>query len=387
MIFTLIALGSCVVAVAMLVLRKPPSKVSAPARVPAKQSAIVRDVLSTIEKKPDVHAVRLRESMAVAGPVPDVLRNFQLVRHAELPQEQVQTLLERLRVIPRPPHALHKLVSAQFLADATSTQLGELMMGEPQIAAKVLAVVNSPMYGLSKPLSSVGHAATFLGTTTVRGLCLQYMLNNAMAAPGPQTRALFDTSWNASALAGEMCFKLAQMLGFGDSGALITHVVLSHLGQLATYTLLPADQANACAKLGWLERATLQQAELGLSAAEIGSLLMREWGLPDHIVEDVRAIDLVALTAMDTATATRRHNAVLCFLCIRLGEMLASGELQDLQSFDLRQCDRPEFYYLRAYLDHPRLLRLPDYLHSPELTAGVSTMLSGMRLRSTMIQS
>jgi len=36
-----------------------------------------------------------------------------------------------------------------------------MVMAEPQIAAKVLVMVNSPFYGLRSPLGSIGQAVTF----------------------------------------------------------------------------------------------------------------------------------------------------------------------------------------------------------------------------------
>jgi HD-like signal output (HDOD) protein len=68
---------------------------------------------------------------------------------------------------------------ARVFGNAQTLDLADMVIAEPQIAAKVLAVVNSPFYGLRSPLGSVGQAVTFMGMNTVRSLCLQYMLDES----------------------------------------------------------------------------------------------------------------------------------------------------------------------------------------------------------------
>ncbi|MCF8169287.1 MAG: hypothetical protein K9J77_11845, partial [Rhodoferax sp.] len=72
--------------------------------------------------------------MAPTRVVPPELAALKLTKIADLSQPQIDLLTARLQDIPRPPHALDKLVSAEFLATATSTELNDLMVGEPQIA-------------------------------------------------------------------------------------------------------------------------------------------------------------------------------------------------------------------------------------------------------------
>ena len=74
---------------------------------------------------------------------------------------------------------MQQLLSPEFVARASSTELSELVMAEPLIAAKVLSTVNSPFYALQKPVTNIGQAVTFLGINTVRSICLQYMLAEA----------------------------------------------------------------------------------------------------------------------------------------------------------------------------------------------------------------
>ena len=374
MTFVLIGIAVLVAAIALYFSLKKPAKAN-----PPRPASPLRAPVAPSGARVPLPAVPVAP-VAIA-PMPEALRHFRLVRHTELAPAQADAIMARLRLIPRPPSALHKLVSPEFLADASSAQLSDVMMSEPLIAAKVLAVVNSPFYGLAKPLGSIGHAATFLGMNTVRGICLQYMLDDSLKASSPEIKKLFDTLWNASAFASELCFKLAQLLGLPEPGALVTQVVLSYLGQLATYSMLPPEVVLAIANQDLLDRAMAEQEHLGLSAAELGSLLLQEWTLPQAIIDDVRGIDLILVTPLSAAHAQHGARWALCYLCARLGGKLATGEISELGAFDLAAQDSPDFYHLRSYLDQPSISRLVEFLRFPDVVFSINQMVGAMQVR------
>jgi HD-like signal output (HDOD) protein len=310
-----------------------------------------------------------------------MLRGFALTRSADLPSEDAAAIKAMLSRIPRPPHALHKLVSPEFLADASTAQLSEMVIAEPQVAAKVLVMVNSPFYGLKVPLGSIGQAVTFLGMNTVRGICLQYLLDESFKSTDSEIKRIFDRLWNASAFASELCFKLAQLLQLPEPGTLVTQVVLSFLGPVASHSLLRKDLVLAMATRGLLERSRIEQEHLGLCAAEIGSLLMQSWELPQSIIDQVRDIDLVLVTPSDTVQVQRATRMAFCYVCARLGEKLALGEVKDLATYQLEQDQSPESFHLQAYLQVPALAGLNEFLHLPELVSSINSMVHSMQIR------
>ena len=105
-----------------------------------------------------------------------------------------------VRRIPRPPAALHQLLSPQFRDSASSNELSELITGEAQIAAKVLATVNAPYYGLKRPVAGIGQAVTFLGLNTVRSIGLQNLLDDSFKPTDARLKRAYGEIWNASAL-------------------------------------------------------------------------------------------------------------------------------------------------------------------------------------------
>jgi HD-like signal output (HDOD) protein len=360
--------------------KKDPHASQGPANVVQKPKATVANE-QVASAKPSPNRLSQPQIEAAGKDAPEELTNLKLTQLSELPPSQVSALVARMQTIPRPPHALDKLVSAEFLAIATSAVLNDLMVGEPQIAAKVLASVNSPMYGLQKPLGSIGQAATYLGMNTVRGICMQHMLDASFKTTSPELNVFYETIWKASAYSSELCFKLAQLLHLPEPGNLVTQVILSYLGPLTSYSLLDKTAVISLSQSGPIERARIEQEQLGLCAREIGSLLMQTWKVPSALIEDVHDIALVMVTPCKVPFDARGARLALCYLCNCIGMMLAKGELVDLRTFDIATSGSAEHYFLLGYLKHPSLVRLTEFLRFPEVVSSVDQMAVAVQLK------
>lgn len=294
-------------------------------------------------------------------------------RHADdLPTERRAGYLQVFKDVPRPPRLLHHLLSPEFFDGASSAQLVDLISAEPLIAAKVLATVNSPLYGLSRPVTGIGQAVTYLGLNTVRSLCVQHILRAAFLPDGAERQPLLEATWAASALASELAQRLSQGLGLEERGALVSAVVLSFLGRLATVARTPLPILHDIPARGLLERARAEQDKLGLPAGEIGRLLMTAWALPPGVVADAADLDRL-LIAPPTADA-RGTRLALGYLCARLGERLAAGEVTDLAAWDLAADASIELHHWHSVLSQRPLARLPELLRAPDLVSAMQRL-------------
>jgi HD-like signal output (HDOD) protein len=350
-------------------------------RQPAKP-AVVRTAPVRRPSTPSIPTAAATASPAFAPlppapvvPVPEVLAGFRWLTEKDLDPARRDSLLAAVRGIPRPPRSMQKLLSPDFVARAGSAELSELVMGEPLIAAKVLSTVNAPFYGLHKPVSSIGQSVTFLGMNSVRGICLQYMLAEAFKPKLAEAQRSFDAIWRSSAIASELCVRLGKALNLPEQGSLSTQVVLSFVGQLATASLIPATGLEKWLQCDRLERAQLEQELLGLNACEIGCLLMKSWELPEELVNEVGGVGRQLVTPFMTTEPQRAPRFALGYLCARLGERLALGQLDSLEGYDPREETGIDTHHLRNSLNHPALARLDQALASPELHASVDQML------------
>lgn len=307
------------------------------------------------------------------GGLPEQLASFQLTAADALLEEQARRVRTVLREIPPPPRALQQLVSPDFVSRAGASELAALVMGEPLVAAKVMAAVNSPLYGVRQPVASVSQAITFLGLTTVRNICLRHMLGMSFNSGSPFGRRVLDTLDASGGLAGALCLRLAPRLQLEDPGALATGVVISFVGHLAATTFQHASRApdDAVAPGALLPRLRLQQAHWGVSAGALGQLLMREWKLPAHLAADAWALESVLVTPLEAAPPARAPALALGYLCARIGERLACGQFLGPQELDAVFDSDPDFHHVRSYLGLPALAPLPALLREERTLEGL----------------
>lgn len=313
---------------------------------------------------------------------PPELEGFRLVDADKLPPERRQSYVAMFRAVPRPPRLMAHLLSPDFLSEACSAQLTDLIAAEPLIAAKVLATVNSPMYSLSRPVTGISNAVTVLGLDTVRSVCVQYIMISSFRADTPERQRLLDDTWAASALASAMTQQLSAQLGLEDRSSLVSAAVLSFLGRLAAVATTPAAVLGGIPSRDLLQRTIAEQARLGLGSSEIGRLLMTEWGLPGCVVQDAADVDRMLIRPLAPTDGSRTAGLALCYLCARVAERLASGELADLEAFDLETQAGAELHHVRSHVRaRPALARLPWLLRSPEVVEPLRRMQAAVMRR------
>ncbi len=307
-----------------------------------------------------------------ALPPPAALAELTFKPIAALSEERRKALLAGVRQIPRPPRLLHHLVSADFVNNASAAQLQELIIGEPVIAARVLAHINSPAYALKTPVTSIGQAVTYLGLNGVRVICMRYAMTASFRADEPARQARLDAIWAASAIAGELAQQLGHRLGTENHAAVSSAVVLSFLGRLAMTAALPLDRLRALPTGSLVQRIEAEHRAMGIGASELGRLLMTEWALPEAVITEATGIDAV-LTVAPKIGDTADAGLALGYVSARLGERLAGDELAAPRDLDLAS-DDPDWFRIRQRLGKPPLAGLPVALQAPELAAAVKAV-------------
>ncbi len=312
--------------------------------------------------------------------MPAALEGFARREAFELPADALQALTERVAHLPRPPQDGQRFLSEDFLQRATATQLAEAILQHPHVAARLLAQVNAPLYGLSRPVSDVSSAIVFLGLDTVRTVAVQCLLEDALRPADARLRPLFDRWWRSSSLAGQLCLQLGRHVGVSDPGGMVTLAVLSFVGHMAALSLRePADTLRDGA-LDFLERTRAEQEALGLCAGELGCLMMAQWQMPAAIVEQVRAIDRVLVMPPHEMTPEQGLRTALTYYCARVAERFVSGQWDRVEQAMIGELEGAEFYHLQThFMRQPRLAQLAADFQTPEWQASFDALLQRAR--------
>jgi HD-like signal output (HDOD) protein len=285
--------------------------------------------------------------------LPLELAAFRPIRGAQLEQGRQQALVKVFQNIPKPPALVSRLLCPEFVARGASDELVEVLNCDADLVHALLRDLQSPRAVAQRPIAAIEKAVGSLGFEAVRGLSLHHLLMRSFRSELPEQQRVLEATAQSSLLAAEIGLWLAKSMGYADAGALLSGIVLSFVGRLATAAGMPRRLLAQIPSRGYLARAAAEQAVFGLSSAEVGRLLMHHWGLPAAVVDEAAEVDAVLFAPYAAWDTDRAGRLGLSYLAARLGERLAQDPGSSLDEFDLTNDLDPELHHVRAYLQHP----------------------------------
>lgn len=201
-----------------------------------------------------------------------------------LGHDAVLDALGRLQRLPVST-AIYDELTRAIEAGASAAEVASLVGREVSLSARVLQLVNSAFFGLSRQLTDVQHAVAYLGLNAVRSVVLCEELFTALGRhPTPQGFSL-EKLRRHSLLTARLAVPL--LAEEADKQLALSAALLHDFGTLVLATALP-DAFRATRALAAAEGRSHQEAErrlLGVTHAEIGAQLLSQWGLPYALVE------------------------------------------------------------------------------------------------------
>ena len=182
-----------------------------------------------------------------------------------------------LPTLPKVPAEVSKLVERP---DATAGRVAKLISMDQVLSAKVLKMVNSPVYGFPGRISSIGHALVLLGFNVLRSIIVSTSVFEVM------TENMVGL-WEHSLGCAMACGATARMLGFKDAEEYSVAGLLHDLGKVVATVQLPdlkveIERVVTGRDLFYLEA---EREVLGFGHDRINAWLADHWKLPANIKE------------------------------------------------------------------------------------------------------
>ena len=201
--------------------------------------------------------------------------------------------------------------------------VARLVAADPALSARLLHLVNSPLFGQRGRVEDIVRAVSLLGLQQVHDLVLAMSLQGIFAGIRP---AHLDMRrfWRNSLLTGLAARAAGIAAGLTACERLFLIGVLADTGHLVMYQTVPelAAAAGLAAQAG---DETLDAAErrlVGCDFAELGAALLDRWQLPDRFSTAVGAQMLPRLGGAYAAEAAT----------INLARCIAEADALDLPS-------------------------------------------------------
>jgi HD-like signal output (HDOD) protein len=173
---------------------------------------------------------------------------------------------------------------AEYRGDYSASQLGDAILKDYALTAKLLRVVNSSYYErLGKRVNRVSRAVVVLGFDRVRSVALSIALHKN---PGKKPHASELAELSVSSLvSGEIARKLAQRAGLADAEEAQVCAMFRTLGHQIVVHYLPDEYEKMLAAVA-AEGITLEAAAqrlLGISLRKLAIGLIQSWHLSERL--------------------------------------------------------------------------------------------------------
>jgi HD-like signal output (HDOD) protein/GGDEF domain-containing protein len=235
-------------------------------------------------------------------------------------------MLPKLSPLDRLAHQAEQLYSLPAVAlevlrlagqpQVDPRQIKLCLESDPALASRILKVVNSSLFGLSRQVCDLQQALALLGLKPLKALMLGFSLPPQLLQS--EHAAALQKYWQHSLLKGLACRLLEQHVAPTDDEEAFVAGLLQDVGVLALLQQLGENYASLY--LQTVERGEnllLSEAQtLGFDHLALSARLLALWRLPPHLCQ------AVAVPPIESAVA---HAPTLCRpLCqiLHLGELL-----------------------------------------------------------------
>lgn len=206
---------------------------------------------------------------------------------ALLEHDALREVVGKVESLPVLPKVYHSLVVAMQDADVGIDDVVPIIEQDPAITAKILQLVNSAFFGLSRTISTLRDAARYLGLNMLRDLTLSMEVFRTFEGEAPPHGFSFEDEQAHALLSARIARLLPDDKLVGENA--FVAAMLHDIGKLVIATKMPEEYRRvvaACAE-SLQPIYAVEEHVIGVSHAEIGGYLLGIWGLPYPIVEAV----------------------------------------------------------------------------------------------------
>jgi HD-like signal output (HDOD) protein len=205
-----------------------------------------------------------------------------------LRDENLQKVVGQIGSLPSLPVVYQEVMACLQQPNASLADVGKVIGKDVGMTATLLKLVSSAFFGLSKPVSSVERAVSFLGLDTLIALVLgQGIFKEAPSinVPGFSLEGLWKHSLQTAAAARVIAAQQGLDRTTLDDAFLAG--MLHDIGKLVLAQSIPEAYGEVIRSAGTSFAAPVERMLLKTTHADVGAYLLGLWGLTDAVVEAV----------------------------------------------------------------------------------------------------
>jgi putative nucleotidyltransferase with HDIG domain len=195
-------------------------------------------------------------------------------------------LIANVKDLPPLPGIVISAMEMALNPDTSVRDLERLISKDQALSAKILRIVNSAMYSLSREVSTVSHAVAVLGIRTVSSVIMAASVEDIFdRAQDLGTKLMSEHSWG-TALAAKA---IARWVRYGNIEEALVCGLMHDIGKPVMMMNFQARYKQIVSEI-YIGNGNFHQSELlafGFSHAHVGALLAKKWNFPPQLAEAV----------------------------------------------------------------------------------------------------
>ncbi len=189
--------------------------------------------------------------------------------------------------LPTIPRVVQRLIAALRDPDVDTRKIGEALVQDPVLSAKVLRLANSAFFGGQRSMSSIDAAVAMVGIQALNRLIVACGVSSSFKEiPGIDLR----TFWRDALVAATAANKLAPRLQ-ADAEEAYTCGLLHATGHLIlcqTYPEIANVMFTGFAVVRGADLAGIEMGAFGIDHPAVGALWVESLGFPQSVADTIR---------------------------------------------------------------------------------------------------
>lgn len=191
----------------------------------------------------------------------------------------------RAIVIPPCPESLVRLQQIMAQPELDADAIDQLAASDVAMAAALMRLANSPLYGLAQPVQTVGMALTVLGLRPSVELLAAFITRHALQVRSP----VLEHFWESSQRRAIACEHIGRQLYSLDPGLGYSFGLFCHVGMPVLLKAVRGYSGTVTEALARKDRTFTQteNASHRTDHAVVGAIVARTWHLPGDVAQAI----------------------------------------------------------------------------------------------------
>nr|ADI18756.1 predicted signal transduction protein [uncultured gamma proteobacterium HF4000_36I10] len=202
-------------------------------------------------------------------------------------QERIEAVLATSTGLPTMPGVAIKIIDLLNEDEVDVDALSRTIQRDPALAAKMLRVANSPIYGSSRGVESLKQAVIRLGLRSTQSLALSFSLISSLKQ---QSSGALDytTYWRRCLLSASAGRSLAKRVMPGHEEAVFLASLMQDLGMLVLDKAVPELYSSLGERqYGHARIEAYELTQIETSHTQVGGWMLQEWGFSERMQQAV----------------------------------------------------------------------------------------------------